>query len=373
MKKRIYIIAGEASGDLHASNLVKALKMEQPDFVFRGWGGDLMKSAGVCLVEHYRNMAFMGFLTVLLNLRTILGYIKQCKKDILDYQPDAIILVDYAGFNLRIAAFAKKHDIPVYYYIAPKVWAWKESRIKKIQAYVTKLYCILPFEKEYFEAHGVITSYVGNPLLDAIAQRPLQNETRELFGQKFGLDDRKIIAVLPGSRKQEINAMLSTMLAVVEDFPEFQFVVAGAPGIEDAYYKLYLQDKNVKIVRQATYRLLSHSQVAIVASGTATLETALLKVPQIVCYNAKGGYLAYTLGRWLIKTKYISLVNLILDKEAVKELIIVHFTEEKIRKELTEILTHKRKTILTDYELLAKKMGESGVSLHCAKEMIADM
>lgn len=373
MEKKIYIIAGEASGDLHASNLVKSFKEKQPNVVFRGWGGDLMEAAGVKLVKHYKETAFMGFFTVLLHLRTIFKNIFFCKQDILNYRPDAIILVDYAGFNLRIAAFAKKHKIPVYYYIAPKVWAWKESRVKKIKESVTKLYCILPFEQEYFTAHGIDTFYAGNPLLDAVAERLFQNEDFTSFQSNFDLDKRQIIAILPGSRKQEIKAMLPTMLSVVPDFPEYQFVLAGAPGISDDFYDKMIKESSVKIIRNETYRLLAQSRAAMVASGTATLETGLLKVPQVVCYNTSGGRVAYEFGKWLIRTKYISLVNLILDKEAVKELIIIYFKRKYLREELKLILTTKREHILKDYDKLATLMGEVGVSEHCATQMLRDM
>lgn len=373
MEKKIYVIAGEASGDLHASNLVKSFKEKQPNVVFRGWGGDLMESVGVKLVKHYKETAFMGFFTVLLHLRTIFKNIFFCKQDILNYRPDAIILVDYAGFNLRIAAFAKKHKIPVYYYIAPKVWAWKESRVKKIKESVTKLYCILPFEQEYFTAHGIDTFYAGNPLLDAVAERLFQNEDFTSFQSNFDLDKRQIIAILPGSRKQEIKAMLPTMLSVVPDFPEYQFVLAGAPGISDDFYDKMIKESSVKIIRNETYRLLAQSRAAMVASGTATLETGLLKVPQVVCYNTSGGRVAYEFGKWLIRTKYISLVNLILDKEAVKELIIIYFKRKYLREELKLILTTKREHILKDYDKLATLMGEVGVSEHCATQMLRDM
>ncbi|MBS9768891.1 MAG: lipid-A-disaccharide synthase [Flavobacteriaceae bacterium] len=372
---KYYIIAGEASGDLHASNLVKALKKQDETATFRGWGGDLMQEAGVDLVRHYKDTAFMGFLTVLLNLPKIFANIKQCKKDLLAYQPDVVILVDYAGFNLRIAKFAKEHNFKVCYYIAPKVWAWKESRVKKLQKYVDYLYCILPFEEEYFRSYGIQSFYAGNPLLDAIAQRSHQVETATEFRENFGLNDKKIVALLPGSRKQEIDAMLPTMLEVSKNFTDYQFVLALAPGQTDDFYTKYLQNyPEVKTVRDATYRLLAQSEGALVASGTATLETALLNIPQVVCYNAKGGKIAYAFGKWLIKTKYISLVNLILDKETVKELIITYFTTENVAEELQKMLQGKKRTdILADYKVLHEKMGAEGVSEHCAKQMIKDI
>ncbi len=372
---KYYIIAGEASGDLHASNLVKALKKQDAEATFRGWGGDLMQEAGVDLVRHYKDTAFMGFLTVVLNLSKIFANIKHCKNDLLNYKPDVVILVDYAGFNLRIAKFAKAHGFKVCYYIAPKVWAWKESRVKKLQKYVDHLYCILPFEEEYFQSHGITAFYAGNPLLDAITRRSHQDETAVEFRSVFTLSEREIIALLPGSRKQEIDAMLPTMLEISKNFPDYQFVVAGAPGQTDAFYDSYLKGfPDVKLLRNATYRLLAQSKGALVASGTATLETALLKVPQVVCYNAKGGKIAYAFGKWLIKTKYISLVNLILDKETVKELIITYFTEENLGRELQKILSGaKRQQILADYELLHQKMGKAGVSERCARQLIEDV
>ncbi len=368
---KYYIIAGEASGDLHASNLVKALKKEDAEATFRGWGGDLMQEAGVDLVRHYKETAFMGFLIVLLNSPKIFANIKHCKNDLLAYNPDVVILVDYAGFNLRIAKFAKAHNFKVCYYIAPKVWAWKESRVKKLQKYVDHLYCILPFEEDYFRSHGIKSFYAGNPLLDAIAQRSHQEETAVEFRSAFALDEKKIIALLPGSRKEEIGSMLPTMLETAENFTDYQFVLALAPGQSDDFYDKYLQKyPNVKTVRDATYRLLAQSEAALVASGTATLETALLSVPQVVCYNAKGGKIAYEFGKWLINTIYISLVNLILDKEAVKELIIIHFTKEKLTTELEQILSgSRRQQILADYKVLHQKMGEAGVSERCAKQL----
>lgn len=371
---KYYIIAGEASGDLHASNLVKALQEQDAEATFRGWGGDLMQTAGVRLVKHYRETAYMGFLTVLLHLPAILKNIKDCKKDLLAYQPDVVILVDYAGFNLRIAEFAKKNSFKVCYYIAPKVWAWKESRIKKLCRYVDYLYCILPFEEDYFRSHGIDAFYAGNPLLDAVSNRSKQEETSEDFRAAFGLDERKIIALLPGSRKQEIAAMLPTMLEASRNFTDYQIALAAAPGIADSFYAQYLQGYDVKVLHNATYRLLAQSQGALTASGTATLETALLDVPQVVCYNTKGGRIAYAFGKWLLKTDYISLVNLILQKEAVKELIITYFTPKTITEELEKILKgEKRSQILNDYKELREKMGNAGVSQRCATQLLKDV
>lgn len=371
---RYYIIAGEASGDLHASNLVKALKKQDTESNFRGWGGDLMQQAGVRLVRHYEDTAFMGFLTVVMHLPDILRNLKLCREDIQNYQPDVVILVDYAGFNLRIAKFAKEQGLKVCYYIAPKVWAWKESRIKKLRRYVDHLYCILPFEQDYFRSHGIDAFYAGNPLLDAISERSHQRENLQDFKQKFGLDDRKIVALLPGSRKQEIVAMLPTLLEVANFFPTYQFVLAGAPSISDDFYTEYLKKSNVKLLRNVTYRLLAQSEAALVASGTATLETALFNVPQVVCYNTKGGRLAYAFGKWLIKTDYISLVNLILQKNAVKELIITYFTSENVKEELQKILGgESRLEVIKDYQTLREGMGDVGVSMRCATQLLKDV
>ncbi len=373
---KYYLIAGEASGDLHASNLIKELKKKDTNAELRGWGGDLMQQEGVTLVKHYRSTAFMGILTVLRNLRTILANIKYCKQDILDWKPDVVVLVDYPGFNLRIAQFAKQHRIKVFYYIAPKVWAWKESRVKKIKATVDKLYSILPFEKTYFAQHGIEAFYGGNPLLDAIADRPFQQETFEQFCGNFNLQQKNIIALLAGSRKQEIKHMLPTMLEVCKDFPNYQFVLAGAPAIDDAFYQQYLQNAHtpVPIVRNETYRLLQQSTAALVASGTATLETALLEVPQVVCFNTAGGKIAYRFGQWLIRAKFISLVNLILDREAVKELIVIHFNRENLKNELQAILGGtEREKMLADYQDLKKQMGEKGVSARVAEKMFEDL
>lgn len=371
---KYYIIAGEASGDLHASNLVKALKKKDTEASFRGWGGDLMRAEGVRLVKHYKDTAFMGFLTVLIHLPEIFRNIKMCKEDLQNYQPDVVILVDYAGFNLRIAEFAKQQGFKVCYYIAPKVWAWKESRIKKLRRYVDHLYCILPFEEDYFRSHGIDAFYAGNPLLDAIAERPHQGESPADFREAFELDARKIVALLPGSRKQEIAAMLPTMLEAANFFPTYQFVLAAAPGIADDFYESYLQKSNIAVVRDATYRLLSQSQAVVVASGTATLETALLGAPQVVCYNTKGGRLAYAFGKWLIKTEYISLVNLILRREAVKELIITYFTPKNIALELQKILEGERRfEMIKDYQALRETMGKVGVSERCATQLVKDV
>ena len=358
---KYYIIAGEASGDLHASNLMKALKEKDIHTQFRFWGGDLMQNIGGDLVKHYRDLAFMGFAEVLMNLRTILNNIKFCKQDIINYRPDILILVDYPGFNMRIAEFAKQKKIPVHYYISPQIWAWKENRIKKIKRDVDQMYVILPFEKEFYEKkHNFPVHFVGHPLLDAIADR--DQFDIEKFKKDNGLNNKSIIALLPGSRKQEITKMLSVMLKMVDKFSDFQFVIAGAPSQDLEFYKKITNKKEVSIVENKTYDLLSISFAALVTSGTATLETALFKVPEVVCY--KGNEISYQIGKRLVKNiKYISLVNLILDKEAVTELIQGDFNEKRLEDELFKILDHKkREKIFDNYYELEKKLGGKGAS-----------
>ncbi len=365
---KYYIIAGEASGDLHASNLMKALKREETHAEFRFWGGDLMQEVGGTLVKHYKDLAFMGFTEVIMNLRTILNNIRFCKKDILEYAPDAVILVDYPGFNLRIAEFAHKNGITVHYYISPQIWAWKENRIRKIKRDVDHMYVILPFEKKFYEEkHDYPVHFVGHPLLDAIADRP--PVSLEEFSAEHGLSDKPIIAVLPGSRKQEITKMLAVMLNMVDRFPDHQFVIAGAPGQEREFYQQFIQKENVALVQNRTYDLLSVSNAALVTSGTATLETALFKVPEVVCY--KGGEISYQIGKRLVNVKFISLVNLILDREVVRELIQDEFSEENLENELFKILDHKhREKLFDDYYELEQKLGGKGASENTAKLII---
>ena len=365
---KYYIIAGEASGDLHASNLMKALKREETHAEFRFWGGDLMQEVGGTLVKHYKDLAFMGFTEVIMNLRTILNNIRFCKKDILEYAPDAVILVDYPGFNLRIAEFAHKNGITVHYYISPQIWAWKENRIRKIKRDVDHMYVILPFEKKFYEEkHDYPVHFVGHPLLDAIADRP--PVSLEEFSAEHGLSDKPIVAVLPGSRKQEITKMLTVMLNMVDRFPDHQFVIAGAPGQEREFYQQFIQKENVALVQNRTYDLLSVSNAALVTSGTATLETALFKVPEVVCY--KGGEISYQIGKRLVNVKFISLVNLILDREVVRELIQDEFNEENLENELFKILDHKhREKLFDDYYELEQKLGGKGASENTAKLII---
>ncbi len=368
---KYYIIAGEASGDLHASNLIKALQKKDANADFRFWGGDLMQAAGGTLVKHYRELAFMGFIEVIANLRTILNNIKFCKEDILTYKPGVLILVDYPGFNMRIATFAKQKGIKIHYYISPQIWAWKESRIKKIKRDVDEMYVILPFEKGFYEKkHNFPVHFVGHPLLDAIADREQVNEKD--FREKHSLNNKPIIALLPGSRKQEIKKMLSVMLKMIEKFTNYQFVIAGAPSQDYPFYKTFIKNISVKFIANKTHDLLSISYAALVTSGTATLETALFKVPEVVCY--KGSAISYRIGKWLVDLKYISLVNLILDREVVTELIQYDFNERKLKQELAKILDKKhREQLFLDYFDLEQKLGGKGASEKTAELITRDI
>ena len=357
---KYYIIAGEASGDLHGSNLMKAILAKDPTAEIRFWGGDLMQSVGGTLVKHYRDLAFMGFAEVIMNLRTILGNISVCKKDILQFQPDTLIYIDYPGFNMRIAKWAKKLGILNQYYISPQIWAWKENRIKDIKRDMDKMYVILPFEKDFYEKkHNFSVEFVGHPLIDAISNR--DKTSFEKFTSENKLSQKPIIALLPGSRKQEIEKMLSIMLSVVDKFSDYQFVIAGAPSQEYDFYKQFLTTENVNFVSNKTYDLLSVSHAALVTSGTATLETALFKVPQIVCYKANR--ISYEIAKRIITLKFISLVNLIMDKEIVTELIQNQLNTENLVFHLKEILnTSKREKMFQNFELLREKLGGKGAS-----------
>ena len=370
---RYYIIAGEASGDLHASNLMKAFKEQDSEAEFRYWGGDLMKEQGGTLVRHYKDTAVMGLWDVLMNLNSIKKNFKLCQDDILNYQPDVLILVDYAGFNLRIAKFAHAHNILTYYYISPKVWAWNQKRVKKIKASVDRMFTILPFETKFFQEHGVEVQYSGNPVLDAIDNRENKDETFESFVERNQLDKRPKVALLAGSRKGEISHNLPDMLEMVDRFPEFQFVIAGAPSFSIEEYKPFIKEKDVAVVSGQTYQLLQQARAALVTSGTATLETALLNCPQVVCYKMWGGkFTDFVAKKILIKVPYISLVNLVLDKEAVLELFQNDFSLEKLQSELTQLLddSQRRITMLEDYQELHKRMGGPGSSARTAQLML---
>lgn len=365
---KYYIIAGEASGDLHASNLMQALLEKDSSAEFRFWGGDLMAEVGGTLVKHYRDLAFMGFWEVITNLKTILSNIKLCKADISKYQPDAIIFVDYPGFNMRIAKWAKQQGIATHYYVSPQIWAWKESRIKDIKRDVDHMYVILPFEKEFYEGkHDFDVHFVGHPLLDQIEKR--KEISFEEFKNKHDLDDKPIIALLPGSRKQEISVMLSVMLSVVRDYPKYQFIIAGAPSQDEEFYKSVVSNSEVKFITNDTYNLLSKSHAALVTSGTATLETALFEVPEVVCY--KGNLISYWIAKQIVKLDYISLVNLIMNREVVKELIQTELTSKQLKLELDKILDSKgREKMLSDYKELKTKLGGVGASRRTAELIV---
>jgi lipid-A-disaccharide synthase len=355
-----YIIAGEASGDLHGSNLMKALLKKDVNATFRFWGGDLMQNVSNNLVKHYKDLAFMGFLEVIMNLKTISENLKFCKKDIENYNPDVIIFIDYPGFNLRIAKWAKQKGYKTHYYISPQIWAWKENRIKAIKRDIDKMYVILPFEKAFYEEkHHFPVEFVGHPLIDAIADRTQVDEHE--FRAKHNLSEKPIIALLPGSRKQEISKMLEVMLSIVDSFPNYQFVIAGAPSQDFEFYKTFIKNKNISFVSNKTYDLLSVSVAALVTSGTATLETAIFKIPQVVCY--KGSWLSYQIGKQLVNLKYISLVNLIMDKEVVKELIQNEFHTKNLKNELNVILdSYERSKFFINYYELEKALGGKGAS-----------
>jgi lipid-A-disaccharide synthase len=365
---KYYIIAGEASGDLHGSNLMKAIFQEDSSAKIRFWGGDLMQNVGGVLVKHYRELAFMGFVEVLFHLKTILNNIQFCKKDIYSFQPDVIVFIDYPGFNLRIAKWAKEQGIPTHYYISPQIWAWKENRIKDIKRDIDKMYVILPFEKEFYEnKHLYPVEFVGHPLIDAIQNHPKIDAT--VFRKENQLSEKPIIAILPGSRKQEITKMLSVMLSVVQNFPDYQFVIAGAPSQEYTFYQKFFTNENIQFVSNKTYDLLSNATAALVTSGTATLETALFKVPEVVCY--KGSWASYQIAKRIITLKYISLVNLIMDQEVVTELIQDDCNTKRIEEELHRILNPDyRQNLLDKYNQLEEKLGGIGASTTTARFIV---
>ena len=362
---KYYLIAGEASGDLHGANLMRALAEIDPQAEFRFWGGDRMEAVGGKLIKHYRDLAFMGFWEVVTNLRTILRNIDLCKGDITAYQPDALIFIDYPGFNMRIAKWAKQQGIPTHYYISPQIWAWKENRIKAIRRDVDAMYVILPFEKDFYEGkHQYPVHFVGHPLLDAIATR--REVSMEVFKRENGLDERPIIALLPGSRKQEIAKMLSVMLSVVGSYHPYQFVIAGAPSLGYDFYRQFIREENVHFVSGKTYDLLSHAHAALVTSGTATLETALFRVPEVVCY--RGNWISYQIAKRVISLKYISLVNLIMDAPVVTELIQGDLNTRNLKVELDKLLDPAyRDKLQREYQALRERLGNEGASRRTAQ------
>ncbi|MEP7250965.1 MAG: lipid-A-disaccharide synthase [Ginsengibacter sp.] len=362
---KYYIIAGEASGDLHGSNLIKELRKLDSTADIRGWGGDKMEAAGATIAKHYRDLAFMGFAEIVKNLPAILKNINFCKQDISSFEPNVVVLINYSAFNLRIAEWTKKNNFRNVFYISPQVWAWKESRVKAIKKYVDKMIVILPFEKQFYKTWDYYVDYVGHPLVQVIENFKADNKEIEM--------QPKIIALLPGSRKQEIKAKLPIMLEASKNFPENIFVVAKAPSVDDEFYESFLKPyANVQMVSNDTYALLMQATAALVTSGTATLETALFSVPEIVCYKA--GNISYQIAKRLIKLKYISLVNLIMNKEVVKELIQDDLTPQNITRELNEILYDpvKRERIQFDYYLLKKQLSEGGNASANAAALIYD-
>ena len=367
---KYYFVVGEASGDLHTSNLMKSLKEYDKNADFRFFGGDLMAAQGGTLVKHYRETAFMGFAPVVMNARTILNNLKLCKKDITNYRPDAVVLVDYPGFNLKIAKFVKTQlNIPVFYYISPKVWAWKEYRVESLKKYVDEMLCILPFEVNFYKKRGYEVHYVGNPSVDEINTRNYKDETFSEFITANKLPDRPIIALLAGSRKQEISRNLPPMLQAVKGFEDYQFVIAGAPGIEPQFYDDFVKGLPLKVLFNQTYRILAQSQAALVTSGTATLETALLNVPQVVCYRTPMPKLSYWAFKNILHTPYISLVNLICGREIVMEFFAKSFTVDNIRKELIQLLHVKnyRKNMLDNYAEMRRILGGTDASKKAAE------
>lgn len=371
---KYFIIAGEASGDLHASNLIKSLKKEDSQASFCGLGGDLMAAEGVRLVRHYRDMAFMGFIPVLMHAKTVLGNIKSCKEAVTDFAPDVLILVDYPSFNLKIAQFVKENmpNVAVYYYISPKLWAWKEYRLKSMKRYIDKVFSILPFEVKWFSERGLEVEYVGNPCVDAIENRPHKGESRAEFEARTGVDNRPILALLAGSRVQEIKGSLPIMLESAIQYKDYQIVIAGVKSIDSSLYQQITKNYEAKVIYNETYELLQHADLAVVTSGTATLETALMRVPEVVVYKMSGGWLFHRFLQLFIRVPYISLVNLIANKWLVQELVIEEFTVERLSKEIDKLRDAEcRKEMLKGYDELIELLGKESVSDRAARAMLS--
>ena len=370
---RYYLIAGEASGDLHGSNLIKELKILDAETQFRFFGGDLMQAQSDNLVKHYRELAFMGVFEVLANIRAIRKNMKLCKNDLLSYNPDVLILIDYPGFNMKIAEFAKKNGIKVFYFISPKIWAWKEWRVKKIKAYVDEMFTILPFETAFFKKHNYIVHYVGNPLVGLIEEFKSKALSNKDFRKKNALCEKPIIALVSGSRKQEIKQMLPVMAAMKEYHPDYQFVISGAPSIPADLYTTVLDGIEIPVIFNQTYELLNHSHCAVVTSGTATLETALFNVPQIVLYTFKGNkYLARLIRKLLIKVELFSLPNLILNEAAIKELVMEEMCSDHLKPEMNKLLNDSayRNRIFQKYTRLQELVGKPGAAKRAAQKMV---
>lgn len=369
---KYYIIAGEASGDIHGANLMQGIVEGDKEAQFRFWGGDNMAAVGGVenLVSHYKKSAFMGFVEVLKNLRTIFSQMSLCKKDLIEYKPDVLIMIDYPGFNLQMAKFAKTNNIRTFYYISPKVWAWKENRVKAMRKYIDQLFVIFPFEVDYFKKHGMDVIFEGNPSLDHIENRLSNIESEKSFRLRFDLGEEPLIALLAGSRKTEIANSLPFMAELAERFKDYRFVVAGVSWLDKDLYNKYLDGSRVKFIEDKTFELLRYSQAAVVTSGTATLETALVGVPELVCYKADS--LSVWIAKNVIKIRFISLVNIIMNREVVRELIHKDMTADNAEKELESILEggDKREKIMADYRQLAQMMGGSGASKRVAGRMI---
>ena len=367
---KYYLIAGEASGDLHASNLMKEIKKEDPNALFRYLGGDLMILQGGTCAKHYKETAYMGFVDVFMHLRSILKNINYIKHDLLEFKPDVVILVDYPGFNLRIAEFAHNAGLKVFYYISPKIWAWKQSRVHKIKRYIDTLFIIFPFEKDFYKKFEYEVEYVGNPIMDAI---DFKKPDSDAFKKEYALDDHKVVALLPGSRKREIEHNFPIMLKVAAQFPNLRFLVAGAPSLDKTFIGSFIDLPNVKLLYNQTHEVLRHADAALVTSGTATLETAILNIPEVCCY--KGDNLSYHIAKRLIKVKFISLVNLVMEKEIIKEYIQFDMTVEKLSAELNKLLFDDvyRNTMLNHFEELRQILGGKGASERTAKKIVKQL
>ena len=373
---RYFLIAGEASGDLHGSNLIKGIRSVDPNAQIRCWGGDLMQEAGAELVRHYKEGAIMGFVEVIANLGKLARNLQDCKNDIINYNPDVVVLIDYPGFNFRIAQFAKERGLRVFYYIAPKVWAWKEKRVHRLKKYVDRLFIIFPFEIEYFKKWGIDAIYNGNPLLDSVDNHPSATETKEEFCKRADiLPDRTTVALLAGSRRGEIKYLLPRMIEVAKGCPSYQFLLACAPSVDLELYKGIIGKKcsNIKLLVGETYSILRHSDAAIINSGTASLEAALIGVPQVVCYG--GNEISYQIARMVVKLKYISLANLIMDKGLFKELIQHSCTPDLISQELEQLLHNReyRARMMQDYADVRTVLGGAGASAKVARAMTEEL